>query len=229
MSTLHSYINVQALAYSLCAVRKINTFHRYQNEIVLADSTIGFHLGRLRHDGSLKPFCGYVSWEANAGLLFIGCDTIEYPYLCEVKTQKNDSIQAERRLPITILSKQTQKLNTSFASSIEEVICPQGHITHTFLACDLVSMCWHRNGRSGSNPQNSDNVCIAPLKPLPPSFNCHVNGQYVPYTLVCDHRSDCSDGSDEDFCVFHEGEEFICLGDTSIRCGFTQEVSHCLR
>nr|KAG5699356.1 hypothetical protein BaRGS_008264 [Batillaria attramentaria] len=26
--------------------------------------------------------------------------------------------------------------------------------------------------------------------------------EHVPYTLVCDHRSDCNDDSDEDFCVF---------------------------
>lgn len=36
----------------------------------------------------------------------------------------------------------------------------------------------------------------------------------VPYTLVCDFRPDCCDGSDEDFCQFSP-----CDGRTEIKCG----------
>ena len=38
--------------------------------------------------------------------------------------------------------------------------------------------------------------------PHPPSFLC-INGlQFVPYSLVCDFRVDCGDGSDENFCQY---------------------------
>nr|KAG5701005.1 hypothetical protein BaRGS_022716 [Batillaria attramentaria] len=40
------------------------------------------------------------------------------------------------------------------------------------------------------------------MTPLPPSFTCKKDEMRVPYTLVCDFRPDCSDASDEDFCVF---------------------------
>ena len=36
----------------------------------------------------------------------------------------------------------------------------------------------------------------------PPSFQCQSETQRVPYSLVCDHRQDCLDGSDETFCTF---------------------------
>nr|KAG5708968.1 hypothetical protein BaRGS_004607 [Batillaria attramentaria] len=44
--------------------------------------------------------------------------------------------------------------------------------------------------------------CPALLTPLPPVMTCTSAQQHVPYSLVCDHRKDCQDGSDEEFCVF---------------------------
>ena len=76
---------------------------------------------------------------------------------------------------------------------ISHVVCPLGHVTHQFLACDSNTMCWGRSGDVTS--------CAAPLTLLPPSFECTNTVQHVPYTLVCDYRQDCIDGSDEDFCV----------------------------
>ncbi|KAK7483303.1 hypothetical protein BaRGS_00025470 [Batillaria attramentaria] len=71
------------------------------------------------------------------------------------------------------------------------VTCPKGHVTREFLSCDPSSRCWADDFTS----------CKAPLTPLPPSFRCLDLTQAVPYTLVCDGRSDCSDNSDEDFCT----------------------------
>ena len=73
--------------------------------------------------------------------------------------------------------------------------CPDGHVTHEMFACDAPSACW-------VDAVTNSRSCRSSLQPLPPSFTC-TTGQYdVPYTLVCDHRPDCKDSSDESFCDF---------------------------
>lgn len=74
--------------------------------------------------------------------------------------------------------------------------CPAGHRTHTFLVCDLQSECFAEDYVS----------CAAPLTSLPPMFNCACADETVPYSVVCDHRADCRDNSDEDFCIFQACE-----------------------
>ncbi|KAK7475462.1 hypothetical protein BaRGS_00033281, partial [Batillaria attramentaria] len=73
-------------------------------------------------------------------------------------------------------------------STIPYTQCPAGHVTHDFLACDAQSACWSRDDPSVS--------CLAPL------FTCTNGFERVHYTFVCDYRPDCSDASDENFCVF---------------------------
>ena len=74
------------------------------------------------------------------------------------------------------------------------IVCPLGHVTHVFLACDIAVVCWE-------SQRDDVTSCSAPITPLPPGFTCTNEAQSVPYTLVCDHRPDCVDSSDEDFCV----------------------------
>nr|KAG5711570.1 hypothetical protein BaRGS_016752 [Batillaria attramentaria] len=47
---------------------------------------------------------------------------------------------------------------------------------------------------------------------LTEDFTCSSGEERVPYTLVCDFRQDCSDGSDESFCVFQpcSSDESLC-------------------
>ena len=86
--------------------------------------------------------------------------------------------------------------------------CPAGHVTHTFLACDVQSACGFAEDYV---------TCAAPLSPLPPMFKCTCADETVPYSVVCDHRSDCKDSSDEDFCVFQ-----ACKGADRFRCSSHQ-------
>ena len=88
--------------------------------------------------------------------------------------------------------------------SVRTASCPEGHVIHEFLACDAQSSCWARVDVLCQASRDDDSVafCGAALTPLPPSFPCSNGRGEVPYTLVCDHRPDCSDSSDEKFCVF---------------------------
>ena len=73
--------------------------------------------------------------------------------------------------------------------------CPDGHVTHEMFACDAPSACW-------VDAATTSRSCRSSLQPLPPSFTCTTGQDDVPYTLVCDHRPDCEDSSDESFCDF---------------------------
>ena len=91
------------------------------------------------------------------------------------------------------------------------VTCPAGHITHQFMSCDPLSLCWARD-------QQSVPSCQTSLNPRPPMFTCTGETEHVPYSLVCDHRVDCRDHSDEDFCTYPES---LCHG-ASFHCGNMQ-------
>ncbi|XP_076442765.1 uncharacterized protein LOC143281438 [Babylonia areolata] len=94
-----------------------------------------------------------------------------------------------------------------------QVRCPSGHMTHNFLSCDVDSQCW-------ADPTSTPASCQLPMESLPPVFACSDGTVEVPYTLVCDHRHDCSDGSDEVFCFFPP-----CATEGDFRCDNGQCVS----
>ena len=110
--------------------------------------------------------------------------------------------------------------------------CPNNSTTHTFLACDVKNACW-------GEVYSASYSCSAPLSPHPPMMTCSNGVQHVPYTLVCDHRPDCGDGSDEDFCVFPgcditASEQFDCgNAQVSLSLSFTltlllfEQHNHC--
>ena len=80
-------------------------------------------------------------------------------------------------------------------TSIPLANCSGRQRTHEFLACEPSSECV-------PNPQSQRVSSLCPRT----LFTCQKNQEYVPYTLVCDCRHDCSDGSDEDFCVYNNLE-----------------------
>ena len=122
-------------------------------------------------------------------------------YLCELPEESqgpSSSGEEPPSAPSSPLSELSAPVGgggpATSSASVTLVACPKGHVTHTFLACDVSSTCW--------DSSSSGSLCAAPLTPLPPLFECANGVEAVPYALVCDFRFDCRDSSDENFCDY---------------------------
>ena len=155
--------------------------------------------------------CFYIMGKSMSVLEFkeIHCnEPRRYNYLCEFSSNQAFSRRRQNLQPSTL------KANMKHYP-VDHVICPEGHVTHALFACDARTSCWAERHHvevdlTGSPVEGS---CPAPVAPLPPYFRCQRGLQVVAYTVVCDHREDCADGSDEDFCVFpacRPGTEIMC-------------------
>ena len=143
---------------------------------------------------------------------------LDADYLCEFRSlaktgnPKTSSSDAQISLPSLPLVR----------LAVPHVKCPDGHVTHAFLACDEQSACWLRGyGYVESEVWGvlSTASCPAPMTSLPAMFTCSSGGQRVSYSMVCDHRPQCGDGSDESFCVFPP-----CSDATPMQCGTSTQV-----
>lgn len=86
-------------------------------------------------------------------------------------------------------------------------VCPRGYFVHEFLSCDARSNCLLEDG-------SSPLLCLEKLNSSQRFFACDNGFQYLPYTWVCDHSTDCADKSDENFCVFQD-----CTSEKPFTCG----------
>ncbi|XP_025116258.1 uncharacterized protein LOC112577405 [Pomacea canaliculata] len=115
-------------------------------------------------------------------------------FACKYPVSRHDTLP---QMPVS--------LTASWSVDVSQ--CPSLHYTHTFFACDVKSECW-------ADKYDNSKTCSTPLTSRPPSFSCINEIQRVPYSLVCDHRSDCSDDSDEKFCIFSScplsKNDFVC-------------------
>lgn len=164
-----------------------------------------------------------------------------YPavFLCQSKiTGEIDAYSILDRLPPLVL-----KQNATFHESVKTVQCPHGHFTHSFLATDPQAYCWpfdsdphvvSKHMLSQTKPTNystsetptakmSDSFEDQSSFLLPPMFVCDEGDQQVPHSVLCDHRPDCPDASDEDFCVFRacEGGLLPCVDGKQVSAGDT--------
>lgn len=148
-----------------------------------ADYSMAFSLNFTAPGTS--PACGFLSFPNTSQFHRLATDRCDRRMPAHILCEKMPSSAS----PLAVESTKTG----ATPSQIAYIRCPDGHVTHQFLACDVKSACWVTISRL---------PCTAPLTPLPPSFLCANDGERVPYSLVCDHREDCADGSDENFCVF---------------------------
>ena len=184
-------------------------FARYSKALQWTDGTVAYvtRFTTYLKDEQLE-FCSNIemcpltsnSSYGFCALSLIGCDAWDdQGYVCErrIKSERKSQL----RLPVFKHSEEFQITPVT--------TCPFGHVTHTFLSCDLKSTCWGRQTSRGF-------FCDSSLRPLLPMFLCYNEIDRVPYSLVCDHRPDCMDVSDETFCTFH-----TCPG-ASFKCGAKQ-------
>ena len=165
--------------------------YRYKNMWKHMDGTIAHYTGNMPAGQVAVPDCAFL--EEDKITKYQRQKLYFASYLCEHPVTRNNTTTVTRRKRVIQLSEiRSEEIwlnNSSF------ITCPDAHVTHLFLACDVHSACFALDSRASVS-------CPAPRTPLPPSFTCNDGVQHVPYTLVCDHRSDCSDRSDERFCVF---------------------------
>ena len=201
-------------AILFCLLNKflLYSLTRYSTHIQWSDETVVYiyHIKRAAVSGHVHEICSKFDFtrahELEQPLIFPiqlqTCDTIEkIDYVCErpIKATKHSQMQSPEIMH-----------NETFWPDMYSV-CPSSHVTHDFLSCDLQSACW-------AHFASSVIFCESPLLPVPPMFACLDQIERVPYPLVCDHRPDCRDHSDEDFCIFPN-----CSG-VSFQCGTKQVI-----
>ena len=144
------------------------------------------------------------------------------------KSTETKTYLCEFDQPLTSVERLTQSVRLATVEKFKVdhgfVFCPLNHTVRDYLACDARSACWARPlVRYGTSSESWDIpvpvTCPAPITSLPPAYACATGEQRVPYTLVCDHRQDCTDDSDENFCNHPTCEE------GEFQCGQTKQVS----
>ena len=111
----------------------------------------------------------------------------------------------QQREPTSVVFPAVASLSNRSDKAFE--ICRGGHFTHSFLSCDPRSHC--RVDDAYVNECRLESVTAGSAYDFATSmFECDDATMTLHYTLVCDFREDCSDASDETFCIYRE----ICTG-----------------
>ena len=161
--------------------------------------------------GKEFPLCGKLFARGKDVITMRPCDKLgRGRILCQPRTADNgrerqhraNKRQRRHRRPLI-----QRNVSSFLAQQSSFVPCPKSHVTHGFLACDLLSACWFTGNIVLASTKEGKDIpsaasCPASMTSLPPSFLCAAGGLGVPYTLVCDHRADCQDNSDESFCHY---------------------------
>ena len=161
------------------------------------DGTVGYF---LKCEYYREPItCAVMTYAGQVILDKCGVKRYKAYSLCE---RDGSSIQintiqkdASRRIGIQL------PLPSDSTVHMARTVCPSGHWTHEFLACDVQSACWQQDSiRQWSGDKDRRNMTAPCQFPFSEMFTCTSGVGRVPYSLVCDHGQDCLDNSDEDFC-----------------------------
>ncbi|KAL8570306.1 hypothetical protein ACOMHN_011327 [Nucella lapillus] len=155
------------------------------------------------------PSCAALPWGWDNYSITFPCDeATNADFICEYESNRSKKI-LNREIQFPVLSYSEKKYGFD---NVTVVLCPEGHLTHDFLSCDPSTHCqkhqyvaWCHTTHGGSMP----------------TFACENGIRTLPFTLVCDHRPDCLDNSDEEFCVHKQ-----CADSTCKRSGECISFSH---
>ena len=122
-------------------------------------------------------------------------------YLPSERLLQNQTLELPAQkppLPVTLLSHAL-------------AVCPEGHVTHTFLLCDPQSRCGQAFCTFSSGAAVFTEVLQSAQTAVHTNmFSCFSDDIMISYTLVCDFRQDCRYGFDELFCKHPPCETFTC-------------------
>ena len=110
--------------------------------------------------------------------------------LCEDKPTERRAQQ-----DVSTQSVQLHSANISSSSGIRLVQCSSGHSIELFVSCEPRSEC-----APVSESTATSSRCPSTL------FACETSRDHVSYTMVCNKRRDCLDGSDETFCAYESDD-----------------------
>ena len=195
----------------------------YQQALVWDDYTVDYFVGLISFykEYTSPPLCASFTLHPNRVRLFECPGFSHDEFLCQKHFRSRQLHSHVGHNSPTILLRTTRLLNETVADQWKPVTCHGGHVTHMSLSCDTTAACWpdgdvifSRQSDTWAIP-TSESCPIPQLGPtLPPSFACGFGKQRVSYSLVCDHRRDCMDGSEEVFCNFQRcmhRSQFQCL------------------
>ncbi|KAK7111126.1 hypothetical protein V1264_010811 [Littorina saxatilis] len=185
-------------------------FSLYGRSAVWADGTVAYYVNYTKDISSSLFLCGYFQ-ERDYDMIMLDADCRaifqlgQSAPLCERTTAEVEGQEVPENIELQYPENRQLRLS--------HVTCSNGQTMLSFLSCESSSRGAYVNESviSGSAQSTID-------EGGGPYFRCDSEVEHVPYTLVCDHRQDCADNSDEDFCQFPP-----CTGNTPLKCGTSHQ------
>ena len=184
--------------------------HYYKKSSRWIDNTVNYNWDapstrlRLKYG---RTVCGLYYFEALAELPLLTSycsDLIDRRYACESVKQSAKNRTDFNSVSVTVGLRKHLDVEHAVPPFVR---CPSGHVTYAFFAC-------HWQSRCGSDvfqtPCSHSSLTVSPagrklaaghVVHLTATFQCVSKKEQIPFSFVCDFTTDCSDRSDEDFCV----------------------------